>query len=328
MDAATQRALAEIPPPTPDSPAGTALRAYLALQARAFLRHNADGDALWSACSRTTSALAVCARLMEGDWAADLRASVAATAAFLGAERDAAAVRARVLEPLERWITDGAYPDGGAARARTLLTRILDRDRTTAHGASTAALVAPSFHALADRMATLARDVPLTALADLPCVQVLPALIAEPYRRLLSAVSGLPDPLAADDPGVDDQWLDALLAAEAALHAAEMGRPVGLAVLGHTSSELVVSLEVVTAALRDQQDAVLAATCVHRAADTPRIAAATGYALGRLHAEQRMAVLRSRCAAPWDELGQRNTGASGIPGPSGASEDSLKGLTP
>jgi len=309
MDAATQRAMAGFDTATPDGPAGLAVRGYLAEQARAFLTHSvspvqpAAAVRLLAACRRAGAALAACRDLVDAAWAAELGAELEATARVLSAEQDAEAVRRRLLAPLDRWIAENRYPDGGAARTRTLLTRTLDRRRSAAHSAATAALVGPAFHALADRMATLAWDVPLTPAAGRSCAQVLPALAADAHDDLARRFEALPEPLAAEDPedpeAGDEAWLAAEHAARSALYAAELCRPAGTMIAGWEPSDLLARLTRAAEALGEQRDAVLAADCVHRAADTPRIAATTGYVLGRLHEAQRLAVLRARSAAPF-----------------------------
>lgn len=321
MDAASQRVVAGIPSATPDSPTGTALRVFLAEQARVFLTPGSGGTRLFGACRRTSSVLTACRSLVDADWAAELCGEVDRIADRLAAERDAEAVRGLILTPLNRWTDSGSYPDGGAARARTLLTRMLDRDRTAAHSAATSVLVARSFHALADRMATLALEVPMTTAADASCAEVLPMLLEAARGKLVRRVASLPDPLGTEGLAADPQWFAALEVAESALHVAELCEPTGIALgtLGGggdggdrggdgggsgggarpaPDADLVRELTGVIGALRDQHLGVLAARCVHRAADTPRIAASTGYVLGRLHEEQRLAVLRARCAAP------------------------------
>jgi hypothetical protein len=201
---------------------------------------------------------------------------------------------------------------------------MLDRDRSAAHSSATAALVGPQFHALADKMATLAREVPLTPIADRSCAEVLPSVVTAAYENLLRRTSSLPAPLASEDPAADEQWLAAYEAAETALHAAELCRPAEVSVPGRAAEDLVDGLTRVSVALRDQHDAVLAAACVHRAADTPRIAATTGYVLGRLHEEQRLAVLRSRCAAPLETLAVPVSIAVPAQGPAGLSSAAAK----
>jgi len=79
---------------------------------------------------------------------------------------------------------------------------------------------------------------------------------------------------------------------------AELCRPAGTLIAGDDPADLLARLTRIADALGEQRDAVLAAACVHRAADTPRIAATTGYVLGRLHEEQRLAVIRARSTAP------------------------------
>jgi hypothetical protein len=131
---------------------------------------------------------------------------------------------------------------------------------------------------------------------------VLPDLLTAPYEKLLRRAAALPGPLDCDSEAADEQWYETYKAAETALHTAELCLPVDISVGEREASSLVDDLRRVTDALRDQHDAVLAGACVHRAADTPRIAASTGYVLGRLHEEQRLAVLRARCAAPLGDL--------------------------
>jgi hypothetical protein len=304
MDAATQRAMAGFGAATPDGPAGLAVRGYLAEQSRAFLTHSAlpvqqpAAVRLRAACLRVGTALTVCRDLVDPVWAEELGRELHSTAQVLGAEQDAEAARPRLLAPLDRWIAEGRYPDGGAARTRTLLTRMLDRERSSAHALATAALVGPAFHALADKMATLARDVPLTPAAERPCRQVLPELAEQVYEEFRRRARELPAPLAAEDADGDAAWLAAEDAGRTALHTAELCRPAGTLIAGDDPADLVARLTRLAEALGEQRDAVLAAACVHRAADTPRIAATTGYVLGRLHEEQRLAVIRARSTAP------------------------------
>ena len=300
MDAETQRALAGIGTAAPDGPAGTAVRAYLAEQSRAFLTQNAAPDRLCAACRRTRSVLAVCRKLVDPVWADDLGAEVERAVGVLAAERDADAVRRRLLAPVEAWIAEGRYPDGGAARTRTLLARMLDRDRSAAHTSATAVQAGPRFHALADRMATLARDVPLTPAADLDGAEVLPGVLADAYEDLVRKTAALPEPLDSEADEADRQWFAAYQAAESARHTAELCRLADVSLPGRDPDDVLEGLVRISRALRDQHDAVRSAAYVHRAADTPRIAASTGYVLGRLHEEQRLAVLRARWSAPWD----------------------------
>ena len=291
---------------SPDGPAGLAVRGYLAEQSRAFLTHSAlpvqqaAAVRLRAACRRVSSALTACRDLLDPDWAGELGRELEATAQVLAAERDADAVRPRLLAPLDRWIAEGRYPDGGAARTRTLLTRMLDRERSAAHATATSALVGPGFHALADKMATLARDVPLTPAAERPCAEVLPGIVGAAYDTWRRRFEQLPAPLTAEEGDGDTHWLAAVGTTEAALHTTELCRPAGVVLDGQDPAALIAGLTLVSGSLGEQRDAVLAAECVHRAADTPRIAATTGYVLGRLHEEQRLAVLRARSTAVSD----------------------------
>jgi hypothetical protein len=63
-------------------------------------------------------------------------------------------------------------------------------------------------------------------------------------------------------------------------------------------------MTVITEELGTQQDAAVASTVLLRAARTPRIAAPTGFILGRLLGEARAGILRSRLAFPplWSQV--------------------------
>jgi hypothetical protein len=140
--------------------------------------------------------------------------------------------------------------------------------------------------------------VPLTPAADRPCRLVLPELAEQAHEEFARRAGDLPEPLAAEDAEGDAAWLAAGEAGQAALHTAELCRPAGTLIAGDDPADVLARLARSADALGEQRDAVLAAACVHRAADTPRIAATTGYVLGRLHEEQRLAVIRARSTAP------------------------------
>src|SRR6185312_9301810 len=116
----------------------------------------------------------------------------------------------------------------------------------------------PAFHALADRMATLARDVPLTAAADRSCRQVLPALMDAAHEEFARRVEDLPEPLASEDAEGDAAWLAADEAGQAALHTAELCRPAGILAAGGDPADLSARLTPAAEALGEQRDAVLA----------------------------------------------------------------------
>lgn len=186
----------------------------------------------------------------------------------------------------------------GAARAGALLERQLTLARTRAHSASLQALGSARFHAVADAVALLASEVPLGPVGAAPAVEVLdgPADVAE--RRLLDAVAGLPLTRAAHPYNADALALAAGENQDAPWHQTRLllrlHRYATEAL--HTGGEPDSALYEAARALDRHRDAAEAATAAATAARTPRIAPATAYALGVLHADQRHEVEAARFA--------------------------------
>jgi hypothetical protein len=189
----------------------------------------------------------------------------------------------------------------GAAKAGALLERQLTLARTRAHSAALQALGSSRFHAVADSVAVLASEVPLTpgaAGADLR----RPAAAAE--ERLCDAVTALPlitaghpynaealvHGLSADTAPQpqDAPWHQVRLLLRLHRYARE--------VLHGGEGPLDVRLLNAGRALNQHRDAAEAASAAASAARTPRIAPATAYALGVLHADQRHEVEAARFA--------------------------------
>ncbi|UNO43915.1 CHAD domain-containing protein [Streptomyces sp. MST-110588] len=184
----------------------------------------------------------------------------------------------------------------GAARAGALLDRQLTLARTRAHSAALQALGSSRFHAVADALAVLASEVPLLpATADRPAGEVLPEAAEQTCRRLTEAVAALPlsraghpynaDALAADQ-RQDVPWHQVRMLVRLNRYAQEVLRP------GNVDARLAEASRV----LERHRDAAEAAAAAAAAARTPRIAPATAYALGVLHADQRHEVEAARFA--------------------------------
>ncbi|MEU3960152.1 CHAD domain-containing protein [Streptomyces buecherae] len=209
----------------------------------------------------------------------------------------------------------------GAARAGALLERQLTLARTRAHTAALQALGSSRFHAVADAVALLASDVPLIAsAADEPADTALPPLAELAHRRLLEAIDALPlgraghpynaealthglaaTPSADAPPASEAQdapWHQVRRLVRIGRYALEVldeHQPLGT---GPTEAEptLAVRLLAASQALERHRDAAEAAAAAAAAARTPRIAPATAYALGILHADQRHEVEAARFA--------------------------------
>ncbi|WP_369390243.1 CHAD domain-containing protein [Streptomyces sp. CG1] len=189
----------------------------------------------------------------------------------------------------------------GAAKAGALLERQLTLARTRAHSTALQALGSSRFHAVADKVAVLASEVPLTPAA--PTTDLRP-LAAAAEERLTDAIAGLPlvtagHPYNAEalvhglspDPSPhpqDGPWHQVRLLLRLHRYAQE--------VLYAGNCPVDVRLLAAGQALNRHRDASEAAAAAAQAARTPRIAPATAYALGVLHADQRHEVEAARFA--------------------------------
>ncbi|MFI1954785.1 CHAD domain-containing protein [Streptomyces xinghaiensis] len=207
----------------------------------------------------------------------------------------------------------------GAARAGALLERQLTLARTRAHSAALQALGSSRFHAVADAIALLASEVPLAPdTAGRPAHEVLPPLAEAAYRRLGEAVESLPLSRAshpynaealthalaatgsADAPPAaerqDARWHQVRLLVRLCRYAQEvLDRAGAYEVPPHSGANPVAeTLLSAGQALEQHRDAAEAAAAAAAAARTPRIAPATAYALGVLHADQRHEVEAAR----------------------------------
>ncbi|MEU5305718.1 CHAD domain-containing protein [Streptomyces noursei] len=184
----------------------------------------------------------------------------------------------------------------GAARAGALLDRQLTLARTRAHSAALQALGSSRFHAVADALAVLASEAPLARRAgEVSAAEALPPLAEQAHRRLAEAVATLPLARAghpynaaalAVDPHQDVPWHQVRLLVRLSHYGQEVVAPDAI------DSRLTESGR----ALEHHRDAAEAAAAAAAAARTPRIAPATAYALGVLHADQRHEVEAARYA--------------------------------
>ena len=191
----------------------------------------------------------------------------------------------------------------GAAKAGALLERQLTLARTRAHSAALQALGSSRFHAVADNVAVLASEVPLTASASAPVTGLGP-LAAAAEERLGDAVTGLPL-ITAGHPYNAEALIHGLSADTAPQPQDAPWHQVRLLLRLHRyacevrfGDEAPVDVRLLTAgqALDRHRDAAEAAAAAASAARTPRIAPATAYALGVLHADQRHEVEAARFA--------------------------------
>lgn len=145
-------------------------------------------------------------------------------------------------------------------------------------------------------MAVLASEAPLAGTAgELPAAEALPPLADQAHRRLAEAVAALPLSRAgypynaaalAADQRQDAPWHQVRVLVRLSRYAREVIAPE------YADFRLVEAGR----ALEWHRDASEAAAAASAAARTPRIAPATAYALGVLHADQRHEVEAARFA--------------------------------
>ncbi|MEV5849615.1 CHAD domain-containing protein [Streptomyces sp. NPDC051985] len=319
--------------PTARAVTGDALAGYLRAQATEFLRalrmHRETGTAstaeesvdaaraLRRSARRISGSLHTFRPLLETDWSEEIRPELAWLSGTLGLEHAYEARLERLLLALHRLsgstalpsqaTSEGAAPERGnltvgAAKAGALLDRQLTLARTRAHSTALQALGSSRFHAVADKVAVLASEVPLTAAAPGTDLRP-PAAAAE--ERLTDAITALPlvtagHPYNAEalvhglspDPSPhpqDGPWHQVRLLLRLHRYAREV-------LLAGEDAPVDVRLLAAGQALNRHRDASEAAAAAASAARTPRIAPATAYALGVLHADQRHEVEAARFA--------------------------------
>jgi hypothetical protein len=316
---------------------GDALAGYLRSQATEFLRalrqHREGGAqaqgpedpvdavrALRRSVRRISASLHTFRPLLDADWSESLRPELAWLSGTLGMEHAYESRLERLLLALHR-LSGAVFPAPprsagttpvpfpaptpdrgnltvGAAKAGALLDRQLTLARTRAHSTALQALGSSRFHAVADNIALLASEVPLTRTAvttDLrpmataarerleDAVTALPLVAAgHPYNAeaLVHGLSPDPSPHPQDAP-----WHQVRLLLRLHRYAREV-----------LTSSVDVRLLTAGQCLDRHRDASEAASAAAAAARTPRIAPATAYALGVLHADQRHEVEAARFA--------------------------------
>ncbi|SMQ17316.1 CHAD domain-containing protein [Streptomyces sp. Ag82_O1-12] len=233
----------------------------------------------------------------RADSAAGGRAAPAASVPPRAASRDAGLRNPAAAAPERGNLTVGA------AKAGALLDRQLTLARTRAHSTALQALGSSRFHAVADKVAVLASEVPLTRAAGSADLRPLAAAaqdrLADAVTALPLVTAGSPYNAAALVHGLspdtvphpqDAPWHQVRLLLRLHRYAREaVSGPKGNA---------VVDLRLLSAgrALNRHRDASEAAAAAAQAARTPRITPATAYALGVLHADQRHEVEAARFA--------------------------------
>lgn len=294
--------------------AGEVLAVCLQEQAADFLRalrrHRTSGtdageasDAarrLGFAGDRISRTLQVHRDLTDTEWADQLAAELCRLSGTLAGEHAYSDRLDRLRGALSR--LSGPEPAGlmalGAARAGALLERRLTLARTRAHSDCLRALGSSRFHAVADAVAVMASEVPPPrGTADGPadavlrgCAERLDRRVDEAVRALPLAGAGIPRDVQAATEAEDAGWHRVRQLLQLSRSAQDVLGRVSPSVVRASDGRLAGALQ----ALDRHRDAAEAAADAAAAARTARIAPATAYALGVLHADQRHDVEAAR----------------------------------
>ena len=215
----------------------------------------------------------------------------------------------------------GAPSAVGAARAGALLERQLTLARTRAHSATLQALGSSRFHAVADAVAVLASEVPLHPARAPPPPDAAAGPGTRRRTRLLDAAAALPLARAAHPYNAEAlvSGLGTASTADRAGRALAPGAP--LLRLHRYAQEVLRAREGRPTRCWPTRARPWTGTATRprrrpprpTRARTPRIAPATAYALGVLHADQRHEVEAARFA--FQQVWQKTTvGAMGSVG--------------
>jgi len=234
------------------------LRHDLAANTARLFRHEAavrigeDPEAVHQArvaTRRLRSTLRTFRKLLEPEWTTRLRDELKWLADLLGAVRDADVMLARLDGHL------AALPESDAKAGRRLLRRLVER-READRGRLLEAMGEPRYATLLDDLVAAAAAPALLPGADRPAAEVMPDLVAKPWRRLRKTVRA-----AGTDPA-DDELHQIRIRAKRARYAAEAVEPV----IGKPAERFADADADLQDVLGDQHDAVVGEAWLRQAA--------------------------------------------------------------
>jgi CHAD domain-containing protein len=237
--------------------------------------------------------------LLDPSWANGLRAELAWLADALGAARDAEVLRAHLRRT--------AAADPLAALDDAALAR-LDADLAARHeealNSLDKALRGERYQVLLDHLvAAAAAPRLLASRAGAPAREILPRLVAKPWRQLAYGSDGVSGAGELDPLAPDEEWHEVRIRAKRARYATEAVADV----LGGTAAELAKAVADVQGLLGDHQDAAVAAQTWLAIAHADPDDHALAVTAGRLYERERAAVRRARAKFPsaWEKADRR-----------------------
>jgi len=254
----------EIVPPELDDGATVEalLRHDLASGTLRLFRHEAgvrtgeDPEAVHQArvaTRRLRSTLRTFSSLLDPDWTDRLRDELKWLADLLGQVRDTDVLLERFNEHL------AALPAADAKVGPRLLAALVDQ-RDSARRRLLRAMATERYAVLLDDLVAAAAAPALLPGADRPATQVMPPLVAKPWKRLRKQVRK-----AGDDPP-DDQLHQIRIRAKRARYAAEAVEPV----IGQPAEDYADAVADLQSVLGDHQDAVVGEAWLREAAGSAR----------------------------------------------------------
>jgi CHAD domain-containing protein len=271
----------------PDATVESLLRHDLAAGTLRLFRHEPavrlgeDPEAVHQArvaTRRTRSTLRTFSGLLEPEWTDRLRDELKWLAGLLGDVRDADVLLARFQEHL------AALPPADAKAGPKLLAGLLEQ-REAARGRLLRAMAEPRYARLLDDLVAAAAAPALLPGADRPAAEVMPALVAKPWRKLRKAVRA-----AGDDPS-DDELHQIRIRAKRARYAAEAVEPA----IGKPAERFADAAADLQEVLGNHHDAVVGEEWLRQAAGSGRRDKAL--VAGELIAAERASAAASR--ADW-----------------------------
>lgn len=221
--------------------------------------------------------------LVVARWAGPLRHELRWLAGVLGAVRDAEVLRARLRRTAD---ADPLAPMDPSAVAR--FDAELAARQAAAQSALEAALASDRYRALLDALVDAARSPALTPLAATSAREVLPRLVAGPWRRLAYGARGVPSAGDLPPEAPDEVWHAVRVSGKRARYAVEAVADA----VGGPAPRLARRLAAVQDLLGEHQDAAVAAETWLALAATHSVTA------GRLYERERAAVRRARAQFP------------------------------
>jgi CHAD domain-containing protein len=241
------------------------------------------------ACRRLRSDLRTFRPLVQAGWAGGLRDELKWLADALGAARDAEVLRARLHETAT---ADPLCPVDEAAVAR-IDAALVERQKVALDDLDRV-IRSDRYLALVEALVAATRKPKLTRQGEKPAKDVLPGLVARPWRRLATGRGGATGAADLDLAASDEQWHTVRINGKKARYAAD----AVASVLGGGASKLAKSLSRVQNLLGEHQDAAVAGTTWLSIADGRPGDRALAVTAGRLFERERMAIRTARADFP------------------------------